>query len=198
MTKYRPPGNFLSRFCMIKWLILNSVAATSYCFLFYINLLFFDALSHSEFIGWIFLPAGLRLFFVIVYRYHALAGLLVGSLLCSLFLATNESVFFILGIGLASTLSPLFALLLKEKFDKKFSMDLHDLGFVDILSLAILQAFISTVFHHVIFLYHGQVVQENFLAGELAMFFGDLFGIVIMLVFLTLGLKLILKFHKAS
>ena len=183
---------------MIRWLQINVVAMVSFFVFFLINLSMFEIFSISENINWIFLPAGLRLFFILVYRHRALVGLFLGSLLASVYLNHEPLSPFTLLLALASTLNPLIALYAVEKWSSQFSLTLGNLELGAIISLAILQAFFCTTLHHLIFLSFSKTLQENFLGELLTMFFGDLFGIIIMMVFLILGLKLILKSYKAS
>ena len=183
---------------MIRWLQINVVAMVSFFVFFLINQSMFEIFSVSENISWIFLPAGLRLFFILVYRHQALVGLFLGSLLASVYLNQEPLSPFTLLLALASTLNPLIALYAVEKWSSQFSLTLGNLELGAIISLAILQAFFCTTLHHLIFLSFSKTLQENFLGELLTMFFGDLFGIIIMMVFLILGLKLILKSYKAS
>mgnify|MGYP001080246659 CR=1 FL=1 len=183
---------------MIRWLQINVVAMVSFFVFFLINQSMFEIFSVSENISWIFLPAGLRLFFILIYRHMALVGLFVGSLLASVYLNHEPLSPFTLLLALASTLNPLIALYAVEKWSSQFSLTLGNLELGAIISLAILQAFFCTTLHHLIFLSFSKTLQENFLGELLTMFFGDLFGIIIMMVFLILGLKLILKSYKAS
>ena len=183
---------------MIRWLQINVVAMVSFFVFFLINQSVFTIFSVSENISWIFLPAGLRLFFILVYRHRALVGLFLGSLLASVYLNHEPLSPFTLLLALASTLNPLIALYAVEKWSSQFSLTLGNLELGAIISLAILQAFFCTTLHHLIFLSFSKTLQENFLGELLTMFFGDLFGIIIMMVFLILGLKLILKSYKAS
>jgi len=182
---------------MINWLALNCMVVISYTLLFVINDQL-QAFNHNPFIGWIFLPAGLKLFFVIIFRYRTLVGLFTGSLICSYFYLEAHDAFLFLNLALASTLAPLFALIIKEKYDIQFDLDLTHLTLVDILSLAILQSFISVVFHHLIFLSYDVIVHENLLHSLLVMFFGDLIGIIAVMILLVAAIKLIMVGYKKN
>ena len=182
---------------MINWVWINVITLVSFFVFFLINQSVFEIFSVRENINWIFLPAGLRLFFILIYRHMALVGLFVGSLLASVYLNHEPLSPFTLLLALASTLNPLIALYAVEKWSSQFSLTLGNLELGAIISLAILQAFFSTTLQHLIFLSFSKTLQENFLGELLTMFFGDLFGIIIMMVFLILGLKLILKSYKA-
>ena len=85
-----------------------------------------------------------------------------------------------------------------ERWTSYFNLTLENLGLEAIISLAIIQAFFSTTLHHLIFLAFGKTLHENFLGELLTMFFGDLFGIVIMMGLLTLALRLMLKSYKPT
>ncbi len=183
---------------MIRWLQINVVALVSFFVFYLINHSVFEIFSISENISWIFLPAGLRLFFILVYRHHALVGLFLGSLLASVYLNHEHLSYFTLLLALASTLNPLIALYTLEKWTTYFNLTLQSLTLEAIMSLAIIQAFFCTTLHHLIFLAFEKTLHENLLGELLTMFFGDLFGIFIMMGLLTLGFKLILKSYKPT
>ena len=183
---------------MISWVKINVITLASFFVFFLINQTVFAALSISENISWIFLPAGLRLFFILVYRHQTLVGLFLGSLLASVHLTQETLSPFTLCLALASTLNPLIALYAVEKWTSHFSLTLQNLTLEAIMSLAIIQAFFSTTLHHLIFLGFEKILHENFLGELLTMFFGDLLGIVIMMGLLTLALRLILKSYKPT
>ena len=183
---------------MINWVWINVITLLSFFVFFLINQRVFEIFSVSENINWIFLPAGLRLFFILVYRHRVLVGLFLGSLLASVYLTQETLSPFTLCLALASTLNPLIALYAMEKLTTYFNLILQNLTLEAIISLAILQAFFSTTLHHLIFLGFGKTLHENFLGELLTMFFGDLFGILFMLGLLTLGFKLILKSYKPT
>ena len=181
---------------MVNWVKINVITLVSFFVFFLINQTLFTPLSVSENISWIFLPAGLRLFFILVYRHRVLVGLFVGSLLASVHLTQETLSPFTLCLALASTLNPLIALYAVEKWTSHFSLTLQNLTLEAMMSLAIIQAFFCTTLHHLIFLGFGKTLHENFLNELLSMFFGDLLGIFIMMGLLTLALKLILMSHK--
>jgi len=183
---------------MINWVKINVITLVSFFVFFLINQSVFEIFSVSENINWIFLPAGLRLFFILVYRHRVLVGLFLGSLLALVYLTQETLSPFTLCLALASTLNPLIALYAMEKLTTYFNLILQNLTLEAIISLAILQAFFSTTLHHLIFLGFGKTLHENFLGELLTMFFGDLFGILFMLGLLTLGFKLILKSYKPT
>jgi len=183
---------------MINWVKINVITVVSFFVFFLINQSVFTILSVSENINWIFLPAGLRLFFILVYRHQALVGLFLGSLLASVHLTQETLSAFTLCLALASTLNPLLALYAVEKWSSHFSLRLECLTLEAIMSLAIIQAFFCTTLHHLIFLAFEKTLQENFLNELFTMFFGDLFGILFMMGLLTLGFKLILKSYKPT
>ena len=183
---------------MVNWVKINVITVVSFFVFFLVNQSVFEIFSVSENISWIFLPAGLRLFFILVYRHQALVGLFLGSLLAAVYLNHEPLSPFTLLLALASTLNPLIALYALEKWSSQFNLRLENLCLEAIISLAILQAFFSTNLHHLIFLAFEKTLQENFLGELLSMFFGDLFGIVIMMGLLTLALRLMLKFYKPT
>ena len=183
---------------MVNWVKINVITLVSFFVFFLINQSVFEIFSINENISWIFLPAGLRLFFMLVYRHRAVFGLFLGSLLASVHLTQETLSPFTLCLALASTLNPLFALYAVEKWSSHFSLTLENLSLEAIISLAIVQAFFCTTLHHLIFLAFGKTLHENFLGELLTMFFGDLFGIFIMMGLLILSFKLILKSYETT
>ena len=183
---------------MINWVKINVITLVSFFVFFLINQRVFEIFSVSENISWLFLPAGLRLFFILVYRHRALVGLFLGSLLASIYLTQESLSPFTLLLALASTINPLIALYALEKWTTYFNVTLQNLTLEALMSLAIIQAFFCTTLHHLIFLGFEKTLQENFLGELLTMFFGDLFGIVIMMGLLTLALRLMLKSYKLT
>ena len=183
---------------MVNWVRINVIILVSFFVFFLVNQSVFENFSVSENISWIFLPAGLRLFFILVYRHQALVGLFLGSLLAAVHLTQETLSPFTLCLALVSTLNPLFALYAAEKWSSHFSLTLENLNLEAMMSLAIVQAFFCTTLHHLIFLGFGKTLHENFLGELLTMFFGDLFGIIIMMGLLTLVMKLMLKSYKST
>ena len=183
---------------MVNWVKINVITLVSFFVFFLINQSVFEIFSVRENINWIFLPAGLRLFFILVYRHMALVGLFVGSLLASVYLTQETLSPFTLLLALASTINPLIALYAMERWTPHFNLTLENLGLEAIMSLAIIQAFFCTTLHHLIFLGFEKTLHENFLGELLTMFFGDLFGIFIMMGLLTLAFRLMLKSYKPT
>ena len=126
---------------MINWVKINVITLVSFFVFFLINQSVFEIFYVSENINWIFLPAGLRLFFILVYRHRVLVGLFLGSLLASVYLTQETLSPFTLCLALASTLNPLIALYAMEKLTTYFNLTLQNLTLEAIISLAILQAF---------------------------------------------------------
>ena len=181
---------------MMKWLQINALILVSFYVFFLINQKLFAAFSINSNISWIFLPAGLRLFIVLVYRHQGLVGLFLGSLIASVYLNHEPLSLFTLTLALASTANPLIALFVLEKSTPHLKIGLENLTLQHILSLAIIQAFFCSTLHHLIFIYFDKTLQENLLPELLAMFCGDLIGIFLMMLALTLIFKVILRSYR--
>ena len=111
---------------MVNWVKINVITLVSFFVFFLINQSVFESFSVSENISWIFLPAGLRLFFILVYRHRALVGLFLGSLLASVHLTQETLSPFTLLLALASTINPLMALYAVEKCSSQFNLRLEN------------------------------------------------------------------------
>lgn len=175
---------------------LNSLIAISFVLFFMLNQWAFQAFHVTESISWIFLPAGLRLFFVLVYRWSALPGIFLGSFVAALINTPNESYVFDASLALASTLNPLIALLIVERTSQYLTLSLENINLRVIMSLAIVQAFFCTTLHHLIFIAFDKSIQAYLLHDLISMFVGDLIGITLMMIGLTLLFKLVLLRYK--
>ena len=182
----------------MKWLKINTLTLVSFYVFFLINQKLFATFFINSNISWIFLPAGLRLFVVLIYRHQGLVGLFLGSLIASIYLNHEPLSLFTLTLALASTANPLIALYVLEKWIPHLKIGLENLMLKHILSLAIIQAFFCSILHHLIFLYFDKTLTENLLSEMLAMFFGDLIGIILIMFVLTLIFKAILWYRRMN
>ena len=181
---------------MIRLLILNSLIAITFVLFFMLNQWAFQHFIVTESISWIFLPAGLRLFFVVVYRWSALPGIFIGSLVAALINTPNESYLFNACLALASTLNPLIALLIVERTSKYLTLSLENINLRVIMSLAIVQAFFCSTLHHLIFIAYNKSDQEYLLYDLISMFVGDLIGIALLMTGCVFFFKLVLLRYK--
>jgi hypothetical protein len=181
---------------MSRFVALNSLIAITFVLFFMLNQWAFQAFHVTETISWVFLPAGLRLFFVIVYRWSALPGIFLGSFAAALINTPNESYVFDACLALASTLNPLIALLIVERTSKHLTLSLENISLRVIMSLAIVQAFFCTTLHHLIFINFDKSMQAYLLHDLMSMFVGDLIGITLMMTGLTLFFKVVLLRYK--
>ena len=55
---------------MVNWVRINVISLVSFFVFFLVNQSVFESFSVSENISWIFLPAGLRLFFIVRQTYQ--------------------------------------------------------------------------------------------------------------------------------
>ncbi len=177
---------------MARFIRLNSLISISFVLFFILNQWAFQAFHVTETISWIFLPAGLRLFFVLVYRWSALPGIFLGSFVAALINTPDESYVFDASLALASTFNPLIALLIVERTSKYLTLSLENINLRVIMSLAIVQAFFCTTLHHLIFIAFGKSSQAYLLYDLISMFMGDLIGITLMMIGLTFFFKLVL------
>jgi len=181
---------------MTRFVAFSSLIAITFVLFFILNQWAFQSFHVTETISWVFLPAGLRLFYVLVYRWSALPGIFLGSLVADLIYLPNESYVFDASLALASTLNPLIALLIVERTSKYMTLSLENINLRIIMTLAILQAFFCTTLHHLIFLFFDKIPQPELFYDLISMFVGDLIGISLMMTGLTLFFKLVLLRYK--
>lgn len=181
---------------MIRLLILNSLIAITFVLFFMLNQWAFQHFIVTEGISWIFLPAGLRLFFVVVYRWTALPGIFLGSFVAGLINTPNDSYVFDACLALASTLNPLIALLIVERTSKYLTLSLENINLRVIMSLAIVQAFFCTTLHHLFFIIFDKTIQAYLLYDLISMYVGDLIGIALLMIGCVFFFKLVLLRYK--
>lgn len=181
---------------MSRLFTLNSLVVIAFVLFFMLNQWAFQAFHVTETISWVFLPTGLRLFFVLVYRFSALPGIFLGSFVAALINTPNESYVFVASLALVSTLNPLIALLIVERTSQYLTLSLENINLRVIMSLAIVQAFFCTTLHHLIFIYFDKIPQPELFYDLISMFVGDLIGITLMMIGLTLFFKLVLLRYK--
>lgn len=181
---------------MIRFIALNSLIAITFVLFFMLNQWAFQHFIVTDSVSWVFLPAGLRLFFVVVYRWTALPGIFLGSLVAATINTPHESYIFNTYLALASTLNPLIVLLIVERTSRYLTLGLENINLRVIMSLAIAQALFCTTLHHLIFVAFDKSMPEYLLHDLISMFVGDLVGITLMMATLTLFFKLVSLRYK--
>lgn len=155
--------------------------------LYELNTLLFSGVQLTSFIGWIFLPAAIRMLAVMVGGWAGALGLFLGALFTSLGRLEYEPLNIILLAGL-SALGPLFAVYLCTRW-LKLPNDLAGLQRSQLMVFAVAGA-VFNVFPHNLYFYLIGLTHDAW-SGILPMFVGDLAGTLIVLYLASLSIRLI-------
>jgi len=176
---------FFNRIKKVSFCILGITLA--WVCLFKLNTLIFSYFEKTQFVSWIFLPAGVRLLSVLLFEEYAVMGLFIGSLITSATLGSDLSQCLV--ISLISALNPYFAVYLSKRL---LGIDnlLTQLNAKALIVTALFSASFNCLSHYLYFVFGPlNFTWENCST----MFFGDLLGIFLILLFFNLSLQLIKK-----
>jgi hypothetical protein len=157
-----------------------------YFFFFHLNQLFFSSLEHAPGVNWIFLPAGLRLLFTLLFAGEGAIGLLLASSAIMLLNPSSMDSFTSFGAACISAGAPYLAYRLARM--NGIPASLHQLtpGWLSIL--IVIYAAMSSFLHQVWYVERG--VSDNLITGFGAMFTGDLIGTLIVIYTIKMLLAL--------
>jgi len=161
--------------------------ALAWVFCFRLNSFIFSYLEQTQFVNWVFMPAGVRLLSVLLLDEYAVIGLFIGALITSPAIATSltES----LVISLISALNPYIAIHITKRLLKVDDL-LKKLGAKELILMGLFSAIFNCLSHHLYFYWEG---MKSSWANCATMFVGDLLGITITLVLFNMSLKFIRK-----
>lgn len=147
-------------------------AALAWVIAFELNAFAFGWTAWATGIGWVFLPAAVRLGAVLLFGWRGALGIGLGSLLTSMAVFPGETGL-VASIALASALSPLAAVWLTLGH---FRVNSTLAGFSarHLIVCTVLYAAINALSHNLIFWQAGALASP--LEGLLPMFVGDLLG----------------------
>lgn len=159
--------------------------ALAWVLFFRLNSSIFSYLEQTQFVNWIFMPAGVRLLSVLLFDEYAVIGLFIGALITSPVIGTNltES----LVISLISALNPYIAICITKRLLKLDSL-LKKLRAKELILTGLFSALFNCLSHH---LYFQLESLKTSWANCATMFVGDLLGITITLILFNMSLKLI-------
>ncbi|BEI34884.1 hypothetical protein PHIN6_04020 [Polynucleobacter sp. HIN6] len=169
--------------------------ALVYSFLFYANDWLTSFLEAAPGVNWIYLPAGLRLFLVLIFGLSGALGIAIASTLITFGRDLGDDMIGILGIGLISGFSPYLARLIVIH-NLKINPDLSNLN-IQIIAISVLVfALLSTGLHQVWFVIVG--IPSGSLSNAIAMLIGDILGALLFISICKFGIDLYKKFVKGE
>ena len=167
--------------------------ALIYTLLFYANDWLTAFLEVAPGVNWIYLPAGLRLFLVLIFGLSGALGIAIASTLITFGRDLGDNMISILGIGLISGFSPYLARLLVIR-NLRINPDLSNLNMQMIAISILVFALLSTSFHQVWFVLMG--MSSGSLLNAIAMLIGDILGALLFISLCKFGIDLYKKFIK--
>lgn len=163
--------------------------ALAWILLFSLNNLAFSHLELSQFVNWVFLPAGIRLVAVLLFDSVAIVGLFVGAMMTSDF--SHLALQHILVISAISAVNPYIAVKTSKYFLNIDNL-LSNLRPSQLLVLCLTAAVFNSVAH---MLYLNAIrVDDAPFKDSMTMMIGDFFGCLLMLLTCTFAIKLIRKY----
>jgi hypothetical protein len=190
-----PPGDARTneltdhRLSTVAMILFVLGIALAWFVLFELNTWLFSRIHLTGFISWIFLPAAIRMFAVMVGGWAGALGLFLGAILTNLSLLKYEP-FNILVLAVLSTLGPLVAFNLCTHW-LKLPQDLAGLQRSQLLVFAVAGAIFNTIPHNLYFYFTG--LSPDAWSGIVPMFIGDLAGTLIVLYLASLAVRVFAK-----
>lgn len=177
----------LNRNDVLVSLVVIGLVALLWVITFWINTWLDPVFFEHVGVSWVFLPAGIRLLSVAVFRWDGVFGLSVGTLVTSI--ALYDDTLLIVGTAILSGLAPMLALQLLERA-RVVNTDLRAITPLGIISMCFVFAALNTALGQGFFLLQGTTSLSGVLAISGAMFTGDLVGALIVISLFSLALRL--------
>lgn len=165
----------------------------AYYFVYLVSHYGIDASSNSQIAHYVFLPAGLRLLYALVFNRTGFAALFLGALITTVTVLDIKDPAIVLGLTLASSASPYVAVKLFLSPENKQ----YNLAYLDsyhLLGLGFLTTFISAFAHTMVAWYLMADVAP--FSNFLTMLIGDIVGILIILYLAKFVLHTLKWFHQ--
>jgi len=163
------------------------VSALLYSALFFFNDWITETLKYDLGVSWIYLPAGLRLFLILIFGLAGAIGIAAASFAISYFGVFPPDLLTCIGIGLISGFAPLFAKWVVVS-NTYISNDLSNLSMQKILLCIVIYALMSSAFHQYWFMLRD--LESGSINHFLVMFAGDVAGSILLITLIKYGIDL--------
>ena len=164
------------------------ISALLYSTLFFFNDWLTDTLKYDLGVSWIYLPAGLRLFLILIFGFTGAIGIAAASFAISYFGVFPPDLVTCIGIGLISGFAPLLAKWVVVS-NTHISNDLSNLSLQKILFCILVYALVSAGLHQWWFV--ARDLESGSLNHFLVMFVGDVAGSILLIVLIKYSIDLI-------
>jgi hypothetical protein len=163
------------------------ISALLYSALFFFNDWLTETLKYDLGVSWIYLPAGLRLFLILIFGLAGAIGIAFASFTISYFGVFSPDLVTCIGIGLISGFAPLFAKWVVVS-NTYVSNDLSNLSMQKILLCIVIYALMSSGFHQYWFMLRD--LESASISHFLVMFAGDVAGSILLIALIKYGIDL--------
>jgi hypothetical protein len=164
------------------------ISAALYSALFFLNDRLTEVLKYDLGVSWIYLPAGLRLFLILIFGLAGAIGIAVASFAISYFGGFPPDLITCIGIGLISGFAPLLAKWVVIA-NVNISNDLSNLSLQKIVFCVLVYALMSAGLHQLWFELRG--LESSSLDHFLVMFVGDIAGSILLIAVIKYSIDLL-------
>jgi hypothetical protein len=164
------------------------ISALLYSALFFFNDWLTETVKYDLGVSWVYLPAGLRLFLILIFGLAGAIGIAVASFAISYFGVFPPDLITCIGIGLISGFAPLLAKWVVVS-NTHISNDLSNLSLQKIIFCILVYALVSAGLHQWWFVMRD--LESGSLNHFLVMFVGDVAGSILLIVLIKYSIDLI-------
>jgi hypothetical protein len=164
------------------------ISALLYSALFFFNDWITETVKYDLGVSWIYLPAGLRLFLILIFGLAGAIGIAIASFAISYYGVFPPDLITCIGIGLISGFAPLFAKWVVVS-NTYISNDLSNLSMQKILLCVVIYALMSSGFHQYWFVLRD--LESGSINHFLVMFAGDVAGSILLIALIKYGIDLL-------
>jgi hypothetical protein len=164
-----------------------AISALLYSALFFFNDWVTEAAKYDLGVSWIYLPAGLRLFLILIFGLAGAIGIAIASFTISYFGVFLPDLVTCIGIGLISGFAPLLAKWVVVS-NIPINNDLSNLSLQKIIFCVVVYSLMSAGLHQYWFVLRG--LESGSLDHFLVMFVGDIAGSILLIALIKYSIDL--------
>ena len=164
------------------------ISTLLYSALFFFNDWLTETVKYDLGVSWIYLPAGLRLFLILIFGLSGAIGIAAASFAISYFWAFPADLVTCIGIGLISGFAPLLAKWVVVS-NIPINNDLSNLSLQKIIFCVVVYALMSAGLHQYWFVLRG--LESGSLDHFLVMFVGDIAGSILLIALIKYSIDLV-------
>ena len=164
------------------------ISTLLYSALFFFNDWLTETVKYDLGVSWIYLPAGLRLFLILIFGLSGAIGIAAASFAISYFGVFPPDLVTCIGIGLISGFAPLLAKWIVIT-NVNISNDLSNLSLQKIIFCVVVYALMSAGLHQYWFVLRG--LESGSLDHFLVMFVGDIAGSILLIALIKYSIDLV-------